>query len=124
MLCAQHDYMVHSVQYMHVFSFWLQPLNEVVEGVVMEFLKTREGPFTLSSLTSSKELREAVWEGVQQEGEGVGEGEGGKEGKGKVTEEEVSKELSMVVKRMPQLGLVIPTNPTTLKLEVEYEVQC
>ena len=88
----------------------------MVKETLMTFLKSRNAPFTLTSLSSSDEVMGAVWESVKQ-GEGVEEGKSENEKK-----EMVKRELSTLLKSLPSLGLVVPVNSTPLKLEVEYEV--
>ena len=84
----------------------------------MTFLRGKDEPFTLSSVSSSEEVTSAVWEAVRSE-----EGAGGEEGKseGKLM---VEREIRAVTKSLPKTGLVIPvTSSTATSLaELEYEV--
>ena len=88
-----------------------------MRDALIDFLKSGNAPFTLSSLSSSDEVMSAVWECVKS-GENREEVEERSEGE----KETAARELSALVESLPRLGLVVPVNVTSLKQEVEYEV--
>lgn len=92
-------------------SLCVQPVKEVVKDALIDFLKSANAPFTLSSLSSSDEVFGAVWESVKAEERD--------EGMSSSEKELVIKELNALVKSLPRLGLVVEIDSHSNKVQYE-----
>ena len=91
-----------------VMSVVVQSVKEAVKEALLAYLSSRGTPFTLHSLGHSEEVMGAVCEGVR--------GEIGEERR-----PEVERELRALVKKLPDMGLVVPVQDPSSSM---YEVSC